>query len=133
MSIFVSLVLEHGELPESVDGGPSIAKALASCMDELDSIARGLGLKPLVDFEVEYEEELDEILSDESIDLEEAMVGGLGSSGPWYDSNEALQTVRGLIKHIPESDRKMIVLRSLETELVYASEQGSGFHLHFSE
>lgn len=133
MAMFMSVVLEHGELPESIDGGPSVAKALAYCMDELDSIARTLGLKPLVDFEVDYRADLDEILADESIDLEEAMAGGLGSSGPWYDPETALQTVRGLIAHLSQTDTRMDILRSLETELEYAKQQGGGFHLHFAE
>jgi hypothetical protein len=135
MSMFVTFVLDHGEVPESFESGPSFAKSLCSMMDNLDSIARGIGLKPLVDFEVDYSEEVDEILADENVDVEQAM-NDVGKGGPWYEPGEGLVTVRGLIGHLQglaDAEQALPVLRSLERELEYAKETGSGFHLSFTE
>ncbi len=139
MSMFIALVLEHGELPESLSGGPSIGKSLASYLDTLDEMARDLSLRPLNDFVVDYTEQIEDILVDEDIeDVEEAIMG-LGGSGPWYDPEEGIRTVQCLIQHIDgllaDEDKALegplVVLKSLASELDYAKQQDSRFHLSF--
>lgn len=53
MSVFISVVLEHGEIPETICSGPGIAKSFANFFDDLDEMARRLHLTPLKDFYVE--------------------------------------------------------------------------------
>ncbi len=141
MSMFISLVLEDEELPESIDGGPGIAKSLASSIGELDEIARQLGLKPLGEFVVDSGEELDEIMADEDlVDIEdlEAAIREIGGAGPWFEPETGLATVGGLIQHFEKSpssgsEGSLVILRSLETELAYAKDRESRFHLNFAE
>ncbi len=144
MSMFLSIVLENGEaVPESVESVD--AKSFAWQCGDLDLLARGLALRPLGEFEVDYSEQrgeiLDEMLADEDIkdkDLDEAL-SRVGVGGPWFDPEEALQTVNGLIQHIENlpadgaNDVKMHVLRGLVSELTYAKQNQLRFHLAFEE
>jgi hypothetical protein len=136
MSMFVSVVLENGEIPESADEGSGIAKSLASNLDNLDSFARGLGLKPLGEFVVDYASELEEIAANLDVDDLEEAIGAIGVAGPWFDPKEGLTTVRGLIQHVQASPAKahlLFVLQSLEGELENAVHKNSRFHLSLTE
>ena len=143
MSMFVSVVLEHGEVPESLSAGPGIEKSMANYFDGLNATARGLGLRPLGDFHVDYSEQLEAIMTNEDIegeDIEEAM-SRIGTEGPWFGPDEGLRTVHGLIQHfdsLPANEANavegsLIVLRGIETELEYAKEHDDRFHLAFHE
>ena len=59
-------------------------------------------------------------------------------AGPWFEPNAGLATVRGLIQYFEkspssESEGPLAILRSLETELAYAKDRESRFHLNFAE
>jgi hypothetical protein len=140
MSMFVVVVLENGEVvPETVETAD--AKSLAWHFDDLNAMARRLGLRPLGDFEVDYEEQRMEVLDGEDLsdeDIEEAM-SRVGDDGPWFEPDEGLRTVLGLIRHIEESpagaanapEVKLHVLRGLASEIGYAGRRHTRFHLAF--
>jgi hypothetical protein len=139
MSMFLGVVLENGAAaPESVD-----TKSFAWHCDDLDLMARALGLRPLGEFEVDYgerrDEILDEMLRDEDTDDEdiyEAM-SQVGDDGPWFDPDEGLRTVHGLIQHIENlpageaNEVKLLVLRGLVSELSWAKQNRLRFHFAF--
>jgi hypothetical protein len=141
--MFVSVVLEQRELHESASAGPGIEKSLANYIDSLNETARGLGLRTLGNFYVDYSEQLEAIMTDEGIDnedIEEAM-SRIGVDGPWFDPDEGLRTVHGLMQHLeslPADESSavegpLMVLRGIATELEYAKEHGDRFHLAFHE
>lgn len=141
MSMFVSVVLEDGEIPDSASGGPGIAKSLVHMMDDLDAMAVDLGLRPLGDFVVDYGEQMEELFADEGVeDIDEAL-SRIGADGPWFDPDEGLRTVGGLIQRVEgfggegskTREGTLIVLGSIASELEYAKKQGSRFHLGFGE
>jgi hypothetical protein len=143
MSQFVSVVLVHGEVPESLSSGPGIGKSFANHFDDLNAMARGLGLRPLDDFYVDYMEQLEAIWTDENFQVEglEEATSRIGADGPWFDPDEGLRSVYGLIQHIESLpanevntlEGPLTVLRSIASELEYAKQQDSRFHLAFQE
>jgi hypothetical protein len=139
MSTFLSVTLEVGELPESIDGGPGIAKSLADHIESLDSMASGLGLRPLGQFMVDYASQMEDFFAEEGNDdiedIEKAMAG-LGDSGPWFNPEEGIATVLGLIQKVqssPDAANLLVILKSMEQELEYAKQRGSRFHLSLTE
>jgi hypothetical protein len=138
MSMSMWVVLEHGEIPESLDAGYGVGKSLAGFLDELDDTARKLGLSPLGGFVVDYAEQTEELFADEDVEIDDikAAIGNLGSEGPWYDPDEGLRTANGLFRHFQgspdgetESNEGVLEsLRYLVPELEYAKQQGSRFH-----
>ena len=139
MSMFLGVTLEDAELPESIDGGPGIAKSLAYHLESLDSMARGLGVKPLGEFMVDYISQMEEFFAAEGNDTIEEMeqaMAGIGDSGPWFNPDEGVATVRALIQKVQSAaDTKnlLVILKSLEKELEYAKQKGSRFHLSLTE
>jgi hypothetical protein len=141
MSQFLLTALESGEpIPESVEVD---AQSLARLFDDLNAMSRDLGLRPLDEFLVDYEEQRMEVLEREDLsdeDLEEAM-NRVGDEGPWFDPHEGLRTVHGLIRHLeglPSSEVdagkvkvRLFVLKGLESEIGYAKQIGTRFHLAF--
>lgn len=139
MSMFLSVVLERGEVPESLSAGPGVEKSLANYFDDLHVTAQSLGLRPLGDFHVDYSEQLEAIMMNDDIegeDIEEAM-SRIGADGPWFDPDEGLLTVRGLIQHFESLSANephavegpLIVLRGIASELEHAKKHDDRFHL----
>jgi len=140
MSQSMWVVLETGDIPDDLipeAEGFGDGSVIFKRLDELGTLAGSLGLRPLDDFVLDYEESLENAMSegheDESV---EDIIRGLGSSGPWHDPREAIRTVRGLLRGIEDSSPQMAArfkgaswdLRSFEKELEYAEQQGTRFH-----
>jgi hypothetical protein len=84
MSMSMSVVLERGEIPESLDEEYGPAKSLAAHLDTLGAPPRRIGLEPLGGFVHDYVEEVEEIAADGDMDEAdlEAAPGGMGAPGP---------------------------------------------------
>ena len=137
MGMMLGVVLEAGEIPEALGGGPSVGKALAHALDDLDVLARRVGVPPLGGFLAHFADQLEDILADEELDEAGflAALAAIGDDGPWFDPREGARSARGLLTAL-EGDataagRDVLIdcLRCLLTELEYAEDQGTRFHL----
>lgn len=111
-------------------------------LHKLDMGALTLGLRPLGSFILGYYDEYEYEDLREDIEESERKVGDAAKPwndpGPWYDPEEAMRTLQGLIQHIegsPSSARELEstlnAFRRLSVELEAASRGKTRFHLGF--
>lgn len=141
--MFISVILEQGELPQTVAGGSGLDKSLADYFIAFSAMAQRLGLRPLGDFYTDYSEELEAIVTNEDLSSEEIdeATSRIGVDGPWFDPEEGLPTIRSLIQHLeslPANEAEdlegpLMGLRTIASELDYAKRHESRFHLAYHE
>jgi hypothetical protein len=107
MSVALYVVTEKG-LP-GFDASSVCGKALETAQNQLDALAKQLGLTPLTDFISVDPEEAADFLEGEGID--DVII----PAEQWYDADDGLKTVQGLLAALREEPGR---LKKVKTERV---------------